>query len=217
MLTNVISRVRILMKEAQKKLPIEAADDVKRVYSEIYNLAALLNKEVASTVTDAKLEGRAESDAKRNILEKAGRKLEVLKAKRDYSALGRKLEAKLIAASEREDDSIFKFLREREIRDRLANMTEAQILSHFGESLFKGSNPALLDAILNAPMGFEMLHKDTIKKLRLVRARMMSPELAAELDTVRVLHAVIEKMFTITKKELDDLRKNELPPSILYG
>jgi hypothetical protein len=215
MLDNVISRARIILKEAQQKLPAEAADDVKQVYSEIYNLKASLNKEVESTVNDEKLDGSAKRDAKRNIFEKTGRKLEVLKAKRDYSALGRKLEAKLIEASEKEDDSIFKFLREREIRDRLACMTEPQILSHFGESLFRGSNPPLLDAILNAPLGFEILQNDTLKKLRLVRAKMMNPEIAVELDTVRKLNSIIEKIFTLAKKELDDLRKKELPPSIL--
>lgn len=217
MLNKAISRARILLKEAQQKLPVEAADDIKRVYSEIYNLNAFLNKEVESTLKEAKLDGIAKRDAKRNIFEKAGRKLEVLKAKRDYSALGRKLEAKLIEASVKDDDSILKFLREREIRDRLANMTEAQILSHFGESLFKGSNQPLLDAIINAPLGFEILRKDTLKKLRIVRAKVMNPEIAAELDTVRELNSIIEKMFALVKKELDDLRIKELPPSVLLG
>ena len=39
-------------------------------------------------------------------------------------------------------------MREREIRDRLFIMTEAQILSHFGDSLFDGRNHLLMDAIL---------------------------------------------------------------------
>jgi hypothetical protein len=215
MLDNVISKTRILLKEAQKKLPVEAADDVKQVYDEIYSLNIFLNKEIESTVKDEKLDGSAKRNAKRNIFEKTGRKLEVLKAKRDYSALGQKLEAKLIEVSEKDDDSIFKFLREREIRDRLACMTEAQILSHFGKSLFEGSNLLLIDAILNAPLGFEILQKDTLKKLRLVRAKMMNPEITAELETVRALNSIIEKMFTLVKKELDDLRRKELPPSIL--
>ena len=174
MLDNVISQSRILLKEAQKKLPVEAADDVKQVYSEIYSLNIFLNKEIESTVKDEKLGGKTKKDSRRDIFEKAGRKLEVLKAKRDYSALSRKLEAKLVEATEKEENSIFKFLREREMRDRLACMTEAQILSHFGKSLFEGSNLPLLDAILNAPLGFEILQKDTLKKLRLVRAKIMN-------------------------------------------
>ena len=214
MLDNVISRARILLKEAQQKLPVEAADDLKQVYSEIYSLNVFLNKEIESTVKDEKLESSARRDAKRNIFEKTGRKLEVLKAKRDYSALGRKLETKLMEASEKDDDSILKFLREREIRDRLARMTEAQIMSHFEESLFEGSNLPLLDAILNAPLGFEILQKETLKKLRLVRAKKRNPKITAELETVRALNSIIEKMFALVKKELDDLRRKELPPSI---
>ena len=214
MLDNVISQSRILLKEAQQKLPVEAADDLKQVYSEIYSLNVFLNKEIESTVKDEKLESSARRDAKRNIFEKTGRKLEVLKAKRDYSALGRKLETKLMEASEKDDDSILKFLREREIRDRLARMTEAQIMSHFEESLFEGSNLPLLDAILNAPLGFEILQKETLKKLRLVRAKKRNPKITAELETVRALNSIIEKMFALVKKELDDLRRKELPPSI---
>jgi hypothetical protein len=64
-------------------------------------------------------------------------------------------------------------------------------------------------------LGFEILQKDTLKKLRLVRAKMMNPEITAELETVRALNSIIEKMFTLVKKELDDLRRKELPPSIL--
>jgi hypothetical protein len=214
MLDNVISRARILLKEAQQKLPVEAAEDVKQVYGEIYRLNIFLNKEIESSVKDEKINGSAKRGAKLNIIEKTGRKLEVLKAKRDYSALARKLEAKLIEASEKDDDTIFKFLREREIRDRLACMTEAQILSHFGKSLFEGSNLPLLDAILNAPLGFEILQKDTLKKLRLVRAKIMNPEIMRELETVHELNSIIEKMFTLVKKELDHLRRKELPPSI---
>ena len=125
------------------------------------------------------------------------------------------MEAKLIEATEKEEESIFKYLHEREIRDRLACMTEAQILSHFGKSLFEGSNLPLLDAILNAPLGFEILQKDALKKLRLVKAKIMNPEITGELQTVRKLNSIIEKMFSLVKKELDDLRRKELPPSLL--
>ena len=72
MLSKVISRARILLKEAQIELPAEAADDVKRVYSEIYNLNTSLNKEVEATVKESRLEGRSRKDAKRSILEKTG-------------------------------------------------------------------------------------------------------------------------------------------------
>ena len=94
-------------------------------------------------------------------------------------------------------------------------MTEAQILSHFGKSLFEGGNLPLLDAILNAPLGFEILQKNTLKELRLVRAKKINPEITSELETVRKLNSIIEKMFSLVKQELDDLRRKELPPSLL--
>jgi len=50
-------------------------------------------------------------------------------------------------------------------------MQPAQIMSLFGKSLFDGSNRLLLDAILNAPAGFEMLPANTIRKLREVRIK----------------------------------------------
>ena len=44
-----------------------------------------------------------------------------------------------------------------------------------------------------------------------------SPEIAVELETVRELNSMIEEMFSLAKKELDCLRKKELPLSILHG
>ena len=96
-------------------------------------------------------------------------------------------------------------------------MTEAQILSHFGESLFDGSNLLLLDAILNAPLGFELLPQDTINKLRLVRIKTMSPEIASDLEAVSELDSIVGKMFTLVKKELDKLRIRELPLSVVQS
>jgi hypothetical protein len=217
MLQNVLLGAQKILKEAHQKLPVEATDDIKQVYSEITKLNTYLNKEVDTAEKNTELDEKAKRDARRKILEKTGRKLEVLKARRNYSDLGRELETKLLDASEKDEDSIVKFLREREIRDRLLGMTEAQILSHFGKSLFEGSNLLLLDAILNAPFGFEMVQESTLEKLRLVRAKKKSPEIAVELETVRELNSMIEEMFSLAKKELDCLRKKELPLSILHG
>jgi len=124
------------------------------------------------------------------------------------------LETKLSDESGAEDESALKFLREREVRDRLYGMPAAQILSHFGKSLFDGSNRLLLDAILNAPAGFEMLPAETLLRLREVRTQIMKPEIAAELETTRRLNTSIEQIFWLMKKELDVKRRQELPPSL---
>ena len=124
------------------------------------------------------------------------------------------IEAKLVNTPEKDADSLLQFLREREIRDRLIGMTEAQIKSHFGDSLFDGSNLLLLDAILNAPPGFEPLPEATLKKLRRIRAMKLNPEVASELETVRTLNSVSRKMLTLVKKELDSSRIKELPLSL---
>jgi len=71
-----------------------------------------------------------------------------------------------------------------------------------------------LNAILNAPAGFEMLPQDTLDKLRLVRAKLLSPEVAAELEETHNLNSAIEQMLTQIKKELDRLRKKELPVTL---
>jgi hypothetical protein len=94
-------------------------------------------------------------------------------------------------------------------------MPAAQILSHFGKSLFDGSNRLVLDAILNAPAGFEMLPEDTLQKLRGVRTQILKPEIAAELDTTRRLNTLMEQIFWLVKKEIDRMRRKELPTSLI--
>ena len=96
-------------------------------------------------------------------------------------------------------------------------MPSAQILSHFGQSLFDGSNRLLLDAILNAPPGFDMLPENTLQRLKEVRTQIMKPEITAELETTRRLNTSIEQIFWLVKKELDVLRRKELPPSLTTG
>jgi hypothetical protein len=92
-------------------------------------------------------------------------------------------------------------------------MTEAQIKSHFGDSLFDGSNLLLLDAILNAPPGFELFPESTLRKLRWIRAIKLNPEVASELEMAREMNSVSKKMLTLVKKELDSSRIKELPVS----
>jgi hypothetical protein len=213
MLKDAISKARKTLKEAQQKHSIESAAAVEQVYADIKNLNTFINNEVDQIESDRNLKDRDRSNERRKIFEQAARKLELLKEKRTKSALIEQLETKLADESGTEDESVLKFLREREVRDRLYGMPTDQILSHFGKSLFDGSNRLLLDAILNAPSGFEMLSEDTIQKLKEIRTQILKPEIAAELDTTRRLNNSIEQIFWLVKKELDSMRRKELPTS----
>ena len=217
MLKEAISKARKVVKEAQQKYPVESAAAIEQVYTDIKKLNTFINKEIDIIESDKHLNDRARSNERRKVLEQAGRKLELLKEKRTKSALIEELETKLADESGAEDESVLKFLREREVRDRLYGMPAAQILSHFGKSLFEGSNRLLLDAILNAPPGFDMLPEDTLQRLREVRTQIMKPEIAAELERARRLNTSIEQIFWLVKKELDGLRRKELPPSLTTG
>ena len=214
MLKDAISKTRQALKEAQQKYSVESAAAIEQVYGDIKNLNTFINKEFDIIESDGNLNDRAKSNERRKVLEQAGRKLELLKERRMKSALIEDLETKLADESGAEDESTLKFLREREVRDRLYGMPTAQILSHFGKSLFDGSNRLLLDAILNAPAGFEMLPKETLLRLREVRTQIMKPEIASELETTRSLNTSMEQIFWLIKKELDVKRRQELPPSL---
>jgi len=213
MLKDAISKARKTLKETQQTHSIESAAAVEQVYADIKNLNTFINNEVDQIESDRNLKDRDRSNERRKIFEQAARKLELLKEKRTKSALIEQLETKLADESGTEDESVLKFLREREVRDRLYGMPTDQILSHFGKSLFDGSNRLLLDAILNAPSGFEMLSEDTIQKLKEIRTQILKPEIAAELDTTRRLNHSIEQIFWLVKKELDSMRRKELPTS----
>ena len=93
-------------------------------------------------------------------------------------------------------------------------MTEAQILSHFGDSLFDGTNELLLDAILSAPPGFEILSEDILSNLRIIKAKKIHPDITDKMDAVQELKSKTMQIFTLIKVELDDLRIKELPKSI---
>lgn len=215
MLEHIISKARQMVKEAQNSLPVESAAAIESVYGDIVNLNNLIGKKLIAIENDITVSEIAKKTARREILEKAGRKLEVLKSKRNYSSIIKELETKITEVPEKKEDPVLKFLREKEIRDRLVGMTERQIISHFGDSLFDGSNPLLTDAILNAPAGFEILPEEDLQKLREIKVKKMDPQVAAEIETVRSLDYVIMQMFTLVKDELDRLRKKELPVSIV--
>ena len=214
MLKHAISKARQAVKEAQQKYSVESAAAVEQIYGDIKKLNTFITKEVEIIENDRDLNDSAKSNERRKVLEQAARKLEILKEKRTKSALIEDLETKLADESGTENESALKYLREREVRDRLYGMPAAQILSHFGKSLFDGSNRLVLDAILNAPAGFEMLPTETLQKLGEVRTQILKPEIAAELDKTRKLNTLIEHIFWHVKKELDSMRRKELPTSL---
>ena len=215
MLEHILSKARQMVKDAQNSLPVESAAAIEGVYGDIVNLNNLISKKLIAVDNDISLSEISQKTARREIIEKAGRKLEFLKSKRNYSSLIKELETKFADAPHKKEDAVLKFLREKEIRDRLVGMTERQIISHFGDSLFDGSNPLLVDAILNAPTGFEILPEEDLRKLREIKVKKMDPQVAAEIETVRSLEYVIMQMFNLVKDELDNLRKKELPVSVV--
>ena len=207
---DAISKAGLILEDARQRLPVETAATIEQVYGDIEHLNQFVKMQAAAIEADADLNAQAKSTARRKLLEQAARKLEILKQKRSYTHKLEALEVKLAEAPVDEDQSVLKFMREKEIRDRLVGMTKAQILTQFGDSLFDGSNPLLIDAMLNAPAGFDLLPEEILNKLRVARAKRINPELVSEIDIMRKLNAKILHMLGLVKNELDNLRKKEL-------
>ena len=214
MLAQAIAKIELLLEEAQQKLSEESVAVIERIYRDVVNINNFIKKKVAEAEKDINLDSIQKKAAKRAAFERAERKLEILKDKRNYSAMIEEIEIKLENGDGEEKNAILKFLQHREIRDRLAYMTEAQILSHFGDSLFDGSNELLLDAILSAPPGFEILSEDVLSNLRIIKAKKTQPNITDKIDTVEKLKSKTMQIFTLIKTELDNLRRKELPESI---
>src|SRR5210317_853688 len=216
MLEHVLSKARQISEKARLILSVDMAASIEQIYSDIETLINFINREMDIIANNRNLDESAKRTARREVLENAGRKFEIIKTKRTYAALDEELEAKLLNAPVpgNDEDSLLKFLREREIRDRLSGMTEAQIKSHFGNSLFDGSNLLLLDAILNSPPGFELFPESTLKKLRWIRAIKLNPKVASELEMAREMNSVGKRMLALVKKELDSSRIKQLPVSL---
>ena len=213
MLKDVIEKANLILKDAQQRLTIQSVDAVEKIFISIEDLNKFINNKMNQIESNPKLGYRERSNARRVVLEQAGRKLEKLKDRSNYSKLIQASEAAISEAYEKDDNILLKFMQEREIRDRLFGMTEAQILSHFGESLFDGSNQQLLDAILNASPGFEMLSEQNLKKLRRIKATNLTAAAGVNPDNERDVNALIVDIFTLAKKELDHLRNEELAGS----
>lgn len=211
MLDHLIPKLRFQLANAEKMLPEDGVAVVEKVYNDILLMRNFVVNEFQAIREDKDLSERDKDSSRRQVLEKAITKLEILKSKRSASDLINELEAKLSAAPPESEDRLLKFLREKEVRDRLAKMSASQILSHFENSLLDGSNPLLLDAILNTPPGFEMLPEKILKKLRRVRGKKYYPEIVAQLEALQDLDAILVRMFTLVRAELDALRRKYLP------
>ena len=211
MLDNIIPKLRLQVAKAHKILPQDIAASVEKVYNDILLMRDFTLNEFQRIQDDSNLNENDRNIARRQVLEKAITKLEMLKSRRSAADLIERLEAKLSEDPKTNGDRLLKFLKEREIRDCLAGMTESQILSHFEKSLLAGSNQLLLDAILNAPPGFEMLSPKLLKKLKRVRGKHYYPEVVAQLKAMQEMDAIIIRMFTLVRTELDKLRKKYLP------
>jgi hypothetical protein len=191
MLDDLIPQLRLQVAKAQKILPEDVAASVEKVYNDILLMRNFAMNEFQRIQDDANLSENDRNVTRRQILEKAITKLEILKSKRSASDLINKLEAKLSEDPGERGDRLLKFMKEREIRDRLAGMTESQILSHFEKS------------------------KEMQKKLRRVRGKHLYPEIVAQLEAMQEMNTFIVKMFTIVRAELDKLRRKYLPIHIV--
>jgi hypothetical protein len=211
MLDHLIPKLRFQLANAEKILPEDGVAVVEKVYNDILLMRNFVVNEFQAIREDKNLSERDKDNSRRQVLEKAITKLEILKSKRSASDLINEFEAKLSAAPPEGEDRLLRFLREKEVRERLATMSASQILSHFENSLLDGSNPLLLDAILNTPPGFEMLPEKIIKKLRRVRGKKYYPEIVAQLEALQNLDSILVKMFTLVRAELDALRRKYLP------
>ena len=210
MLKGVISKASLIINDAQQHLTIQSAEAVEKVYISIENLNNFINKEMDRIEKDPKLSFRERSNARRGVVEQAGRKLEVLKNQSNYSDLIQEPVTQVPNTYEKNENELLIYMREREIRDRLFGMTEAQILSHIGDSLFDGRNQLLLNAILNSPPGFELLSEQNLRKLRRIKAENLMKNTGAKPEIDRIATVSIMEIFSLAKKELDRLRKEEL-------
>jgi hypothetical protein len=185
MIDHLIPKLRFQLADAAKILSEDGVAVVEKVYNDILLMRNFVVNEFQRIKDDDSLSERDKENSRRQVLEKAITKLEILKSKRSASDLINELEAKLSEEPVRGDDRVLKFLQEREVRDRLSIMPASQILSHFENSLLDGSNLLLLDAILNTPPGFEILPEKILKKLRRVRGKKYYPEIVAQLEAMQ--------------------------------
>ena len=216
MLEKIISKAYRILTDARQQLSADSAAAMEQVYNDIIALKDFIDNELYALESDSSLDKNIKKSARRVVFEQAGRKLEEIKASRKFSELVVTQPARPTdkPAEEEYEDSLLQFLREKEVRDRLIGMTETQILSLFGDSLFDGSNPLLLRAILNSPAGFEPVSRETIKKIQQTSSGELSLAVADDSETRPNLKLMVEELFSLLKKELDTLRRIELPAQL---
>jgi len=218
MLEKIIAKARHLLKDVQLSGSVESVAVIERMYNDIVVLKEFICQEISAVESDPSLDATSKKAAKRSVFEEAGRKLEYIKSQKLYAELGDPKQARASEkpAAAENISAVLQFLREKEVRDRLCAMTDTQIHSLFGESLYDGSNPLLLNAILNSPTGFEPVSREILKKMQRASAQKGRPAAAEEGLQASNLSAIVEEMFSLVKKKLDNLRRNELPSQLVH-
>ena len=214
MLEQIISRVRRMAKDVRQMVSVESAEAIEKLGRDIVILNNFIVKELENVEVNSNFDEKSKKAARRGVFEQAARKLEAIKARSNYSFTDELLEMKLKNKPMEEETTLLQFFREKEVRDRLFGMSETQILSLFGESLFDGSNALLLSAIRNAPAGFEPISKKTLKKIQQAGAEKIDTGSDQNVESVRYLNSMVGEIFNLLKKELDNLRRKELPNMI---
>ena len=105
MLEHVLSKARQILEEARLNLSVDMAASVEQIYRDIETLINFINRETDIVENNMNLDESAKRTVRREVLENAGRKFEVLKTKRTYATLDEELEAKLLNASVPSDEA----------------------------------------------------------------------------------------------------------------
>lgn len=213
-LEDVITQIGLKLEQARQQRTAEQAAVLEQLLKGIEKIAKFINDEFERINNGPSLDDKAKSTARRKALEQAGRKFEALKARKLDPTPVTEHKQKAATVSAKQEHAILQYLREKEIRDRLYQMTEAQILSCFGDSLFRDDNPLLLDALLNAPPGFELLSTEVLAKLRAVQRARRKSEPADGPGTMPSRPVSIADTLDLVRQELDRLRRKELPLAV---
>ena len=203
--------------DVRQKLSAESAAAIENLCRDIVSLNNFIMKELDAVESHSIFDEKSKKAARRGVFEQATRKLELIKARRNYFNASELSEIKLKNKPVKEEVDLLQFLREKEVRDRLFVMSEEQILSLFGESLFDGSNALLLSAILNAPEGFEPVSKRILKKIKQAGTGKINAKRDKNIESVQDLNSLVGEIFSRVKKELDHLRRKELPHSLIQS
>ncbi|MGD8942175.1 MAG: hypothetical protein PVJ37_02865, partial [Desulfobacterales bacterium] len=112
MLDNIIPKLRLQVAKAHKILPQDIAVSVEKVYDDILRMRDFTLNEFQRIQDDSNLTENDRNIARRQVLEKAITKLEMLKSRRSAADLIERLEAKLSQDPEANGDRLLKFLKE---------------------------------------------------------------------------------------------------------